>query len=372
MPYHSPPRLQAPRVYTACQRSLRGCILNPRCSSDGLLRFAAALCAASAAICRGGPLQSRHPPHHGGYLLPLPRSGQELAHGRHAPRPPRRSAEAHRATASCPSCPATPRRAPSSSASSPPTPRVMPPAYTHKELTAAQKDTIRHWVAEGAKYEGHWAYQPVQRPTVPAGRRRNPIDAFIQARLAREGLKPSPEADRRTLIRRVTLDLTGLPPTPEEVAAFVNDTLARRLRKAGRPPAGLAALRRTAGHALAGRRALCRYLRLPRRQRLPRLALSRLRAARLPRQQAVRRVHARATGRRSDAQRHRRAERGLGLQPPEPHLRRRRPAAQGISRQVRRRPRPHHRRRLDGQHARLRRMPRPQVRSVHARAISIP
>ena len=100
-------------------------------------------------------------------------------------------------------------------------PRVMPPAFAHKELTAAQKDTIRRWVAEGAKYEGHWAYQPVQRTSTGQG---NPIDWFIRQRLAREGLQPSPEADRRTLIRRVTLDLTGLPPTPEEVAAFLKDT----------------------------------------------------------------------------------------------------------------------------------------------------
>ncbi|HEV2444415.1 MAG TPA: DUF1549 domain-containing protein, partial [Candidatus Sulfopaludibacter sp.] len=102
--------------------------------------------------------------------------------------------------------------------------RVMPPPYIHKELTAAQKAAIRQWVAEGAKYEGHWAYQPVQRPAAPevAGA-DNPIDAFILSRLAREGLHPSPEADRRTLIRRVSFDLTGIPPTPEETAEFVND-----------------------------------------------------------------------------------------------------------------------------------------------------
>jgi uncharacterized protein DUF1553/uncharacterized protein DUF1549/cytochrome c len=102
--------------------------------------------------------------------------------------------------------------------------RVMPPPFIHKELTPAQKATIKQWVAEGAKYEGHWAYQPVQRFTPPtvAGA-SNPIDAFIQSRLAREGLHPSPEADRRTLIRRVSFDLTGLPPTPEETAAFEND-----------------------------------------------------------------------------------------------------------------------------------------------------
>lgn len=106
--------------------------------------------------------------------------------------------------------------------------RRMPPEYAEKVLTPAQKETIRRWVAEGAVYEGHWAYQPVTRPPVPEVREakapiRNPIDNFIQARLDREQLRPSPEADRRTLIRRVSLDLAGIPPTPEEAAAFLND-----------------------------------------------------------------------------------------------------------------------------------------------------
>jgi len=106
--------------------------------------------------------------------------------------------------------------------------RRMPPKYAEKVLTDAQKETIRRWVAEGAVYEGHWAYQPVKRPPVPEvadakAPLRNPIDNFIQARLAREQLPPSPEADRRTLLRRVTLDLTGIPPTPQEADAFLND-----------------------------------------------------------------------------------------------------------------------------------------------------
>jgi hypothetical protein len=106
---------------------------------------------------------------------------------------------------------------------------MMPPKEAHKTLTAQQKELIRRWVAEGANYEGHWAYQPIKRPAVPASPAaaiapvRNPIDSFIEARLAKENLKPSPEADRRTLIRRVSLDLTGLPPAPQEVGAFVND-----------------------------------------------------------------------------------------------------------------------------------------------------
>jgi hypothetical protein len=106
--------------------------------------------------------------------------------------------------------------------------RIMPPKYAHKELTGQRKETIRRWVAEGAKYEGHWAYLPIRRPDVPKladpkAPVRNPIDAFVQARLEREGLKPSPEAGRRTLIRRVSLDLTGIPPSLQEVEAFVND-----------------------------------------------------------------------------------------------------------------------------------------------------
>jgi len=110
---------------------------------------------------------------------------------------------------------------------------MMPPKEAHKSLTPQQKETIKRWVAEGAKYEGHWAYIAPRRPSIPdvSNSRaqigdppiRNPIDAFIQERLMREGLRASPEADRRTLIRRVSLDLTGLPPTPQEVAAFLND-----------------------------------------------------------------------------------------------------------------------------------------------------
>lgn len=104
--------------------------------------------------------------------------------------------------------------------------RIMPPKHAHKDLTEPQKDTIRRWVAEGAVYEGHWAYEPVKRPAPPSvggALVRNPIDAFVQDRLRQENLTPSPEADRRTLMRRVALDLTGIPPTPEEVQAFLAD-----------------------------------------------------------------------------------------------------------------------------------------------------
>jgi Protein of unknown function (DUF1553)/Protein of unknown function (DUF1549)/Planctomycete cytochrome C len=100
--------------------------------------------------------------------------------------------------------------------------RRMPPIAAHRDLTDAQKETVRRWIAEGAQYEGHWAYQPVHRPGVPQTG-VNPIDAFVQAKLTQEGLTPAKEADKRTLIRRVTIDLTGLAPTPDAVENFIGD-----------------------------------------------------------------------------------------------------------------------------------------------------
>ena len=103
----------------------------------------------------------------------------------------------------------------------------MPPPKSHRTLTAAQKATLKQWITEGATYETHWAFVPPQRPRTPElstrGWAKNPLDRFIFSNLAREGLTPSPEADRPTLLRRVKLDLLGLPPTPEEVDAFVKD-----------------------------------------------------------------------------------------------------------------------------------------------------
>jgi mono/diheme cytochrome c family protein len=104
---------------------------------------------------------------------------------------------------------------------------VMPPPDSGHRLTEQQIELIRRWVNEGAQWSTHWAYQPPVRPEPPkvgnAAWVRNPIDNFILARLEKEGLKPSPEADKTTLLRRVTLDLTGLPPTPAEVDSFLAD-----------------------------------------------------------------------------------------------------------------------------------------------------
>lgn len=105
---------------------------------------------------------------------------------------------------------------------------AMPPPSTGKKLKKEQIAVLRRWIAEGAEYEGHWAFIKPTLPEAPPVRSRvaseaNPVDSFIRARLAREKLAPSPEADRRTLIRRLSLDLLGLPPSPDEVGIFVGD-----------------------------------------------------------------------------------------------------------------------------------------------------
>ncbi|MCW5559491.1 MAG: PSD1 domain-containing protein, partial [Verrucomicrobiae bacterium] len=101
---------------------------------------------------------------------------------------------------------------------------VMPPPESKRSLTPAQRERIRTWIQEGASWGRHWAYEAPRRgtpPQVPGA--VNPVDAFVRARLAAEGLQPSPEAPRSVLIRRLSLDLTGLPPSPETVAAFESD-----------------------------------------------------------------------------------------------------------------------------------------------------
>ncbi len=104
---------------------------------------------------------------------------------------------------------------------------VMPPVGSGHKLTDKQIEQLKYWIDQGAEWNEHWAFIAPKRPDLPAVTYKawvkNPIDAFILARLEKEGLKPSPEADRATLIRRVSLDLIGLPPTPAEVDAFVAD-----------------------------------------------------------------------------------------------------------------------------------------------------
>src|SRR5438034_2506256 len=104
---------------------------------------------------------------------------------------------------------------------------LMPPPKSGKKLTPAQIDLLRRWVAEGAAWQRHWAFVKPERPPLPAVKNkkwpRHEMDYFVLARLEKEGLQPSPEADKTTLIRRASLDLTGLPPTPQEVDAFLAD-----------------------------------------------------------------------------------------------------------------------------------------------------
>jgi hypothetical protein len=102
---------------------------------------------------------------------------------------------------------------------------VMPPPKSGRKLTPQQKETLRRWVDQGAWWGKHWAFEPPRRPDPPRVKNtawvRNPIDAFVLARLEEEGLNPAPQADRPALIRRLSLDLTGLPPTVTELDAFV-------------------------------------------------------------------------------------------------------------------------------------------------------
>ena len=104
---------------------------------------------------------------------------------------------------------------------------VMPPPALKKVLRPEQKELLKRWIAEGAEYQPHWSFIPPTRPTPPAvkheGWVKNPLDRFILSRLEQEGLAPAPEADRRVLARRLALDLTGLPPEPAIIDAFVAD-----------------------------------------------------------------------------------------------------------------------------------------------------
>src|SRR5437016_3020480 len=104
---------------------------------------------------------------------------------------------------------------------------IMPPPKTGRTLSAAEIDLLKRWIQQGAPYSPHWAFVKPERAALPAVKMnswpRNAIDYFILAKLEKHGLKPSPPADRYTWVRRLSLDLTGLPPAPAEVNAFVND-----------------------------------------------------------------------------------------------------------------------------------------------------
>jgi hypothetical protein len=112
---------------------------------------------------------------------------------------------------------------------------VMPPPSSHHELNDRQIRLLKKWIAQGAEYQKHWAYIAPTRPEPPEVEQadwvNNPIDRFVLAKLERKGIDPSPRADRTTLIRRLSLDLTGLPPTPQQIERFVNDDSPDAYRK---------------------------------------------------------------------------------------------------------------------------------------------
>ena len=101
---------------------------------------------------------------------------------------------------------------------------LMPPPESHKVLKPEQKELFKQWILEGGKWQDHWSFIKPERPGLPESEFRNPIDRFVAAKLTTKGLTMNPEADRRTLARRLALDLTGLPPQPEQVEAFVKDS----------------------------------------------------------------------------------------------------------------------------------------------------
>ena len=130
----------------------------------------------------------------------------------------------------------------------------MPPAAGHKSLTQEQKSALIRWIDAGAAYEQHWSFLPPKMPSIPrpAGGAKwgnGPIDAFILSKLEEKGLTPAPQADKRTLARRLALDLTGLPPTPDEVTAFLSDTRPDAYEKTGRQVSGASAVGASTGAA---------------------------------------------------------------------------------------------------------------------------
>ena len=176
----------------------------------------------------------------------------------------------------------------------------MPGATTESERTAMAAAP-----AKAADPE-HWPYiKPValHRRRSPSGWPRNDIDRFVLAQARARKLSPSPEASKATLLRRVTLDLTGLPPTIAELDAFTRRHQARRLRPSRRSAAGLAGLRRALGAPVARPRALRRHQRLRKRQSPQHLAVSRLGDRRAQPRHAVRSVHDRTDRRRHAAKR---------------------------------------------------------------------
>ena len=251
--------------------------------------------------------------------------------------------------------------------------RRMPPVYSGLKLTAAEIETLRLWIAQGAKWQKHWSFIRPERPPLPAVKNaawpRNPIDCFVLARLEREGLAPSPEAAREALIRRVSLDLTGLPPTPAEVDAFLQDQspdayekVVDRLLASPRYGERMAArwldaarYADTNGYQYDGERVMWRWRdwvidAFNRNLPFDQFTLEQI-------------------GGRPAAERHARAEDRHRLQPQPSRQHRGRHHSRGVRGRVRRRSRRDDVHGVPGPDARLRALPQSQVRSVHAERV---
>ena len=207
---------------------------------------------------------------------------RSAAQGRPAPRRARTRPSASSSRAIAPSCRAARRKSELVRRITSTDPKVMMPAPdSHLTLDEVEKATLVRWIEQGAEWKPHWAFIPPAKPALPggadhaAGRATRSI-ASCWRRSRRRAGRPSPEARRETLLRRVTFDLTGLPPTIAEIDAFLADTRAGRLRARRRSPAGVAALRRAHGRRLARRRALRRLARLPGRRHAGDVAVARL------------------------------------------------------------------------------------------------
>ena len=229
------------------------------------------------------------------------------------------------------------------------------------------------WVEQGADWKPHWSLIPPQKTTVPSVRQtswpRGDIDRFVLATLESKGIAPSPEASRETWLRRVTIDLTGLPPTLAEIDAFVADRAADAYEKVVDRLSGLPRLRRADGGRMARRRALRRLARLPGRRDAPDVAVARLGDFGVQSQPAVRSLHHVAARRRPAAGRDPGAAARHGIQP-EPHADPGgRCRSRGVPHRVRHRSRQHVRARVSRLERRMRAVPRPQVRPDHAEGV---
>ena len=246
--------------------------------------------------------------------------------------------------------------------------KFMPPMGAH--LTAEEVGLLRAWIDQGLEWTArapHWSFQKIQRPALPAVRDRdwgrNPVDNFILARLEHEGIAPSPEAPKLTLLRRVSLDLTGLPPTPEQVREYLSDN---------RPDAYERLVDRLLDSPHYGEKWARYWLDLARYADSDGYEKDRSRPwawryrhwviDALNRDMPFDRVHHPTARRRSAAQSQSRHPGRHRIQSQHPHQSRRRHRSRTVPRRAGAGPRGHARHRVDGPHRGLRAVPQPQVR----------